>query len=33
MRLFQVASDDEIKNGETTDICFKRTNEIEEEKA
>jgi nicotinate phosphoribosyltransferase len=32
MRLFHVASDDEIKNGETTDIYFKRTKEILEKK-
>ncbi len=25
---FQVASDDEIKNGETTDVYFTRTKEI-----
>ena len=28
MRRFQVASDDEIKNGETTDVYFTRTKEI-----
>jgi len=32
MRLFHVASDDEIKNGETTDIYFKRTKEVLEKK-